>query len=93
MAIEVGVVSSIVNDPGTIFGSWDYVSHQVIASPFKAIDYMGKMDVFGYRYIKNYDTVSKYLLIEIKKDSATIEVIDQLMKYNDWINQEYANGD
>lgn len=93
MAIEAGVISDIVNDPGNIFGSWDYVSHQVIASPFKAIDYMDKMDVFGYRYIKNYDTVSKYLLIEIKKDGATIEVIDQLMKYVDWINQEYANGD
>lgn len=93
MAIEAGVISSIVNNPSNIFGSWDYVSHQVVASPFKAIDYMDKMDVFGYRYINNYDTVSKYLLIEIKKDSATIEVIDQLMKYVDWINQEYANGD
>ena len=33
------------------------------------------------------------MVIEIKKDSATNDVIDQIMKYVDWINQEYSHGD
>lgn len=93
MAIEAGIIGTISSGEESIFGNWDYISHQVIASPFKAIDYMDKMDVFGYRYIKGFDTISKYLLIEIKKDEAKIESIDQIMKYVDWINQEYAFGD
>ena len=93
MAIEAGIIDIITNKKDSIFGEWDYISHQVVASPFKAIDYMDKMDVFGYRYIKGYDTISKYLLIEIKKDKATEDSIDQIMKYVDWINQEYAYGD
>ena len=39
------------------------------------------MDIFGYRYIKGYDTISKYMVIEIKKDAAQRDVIDQIMKY------------
>lgn len=93
MALEAGVVYELSTNPNSIFGTWDYVSHQVIASPFKAIDYMDKMDVFGYRFIPNYDTISKYLIIEVKKGSATIEVVDQVMKYVDWVNQEYSNRD
>ena len=71
----------------------DNVSHQVVASPFKAIDYMDKMDVFGYRYIKGYKTRSKYLIVEIKKDAAKVDVVDQIMKYVDWVQAEYAFGD
>ncbi|MEK4306793.1 hypothetical protein [Oceanobacillus sp. FSL K6-0251] len=92
MAIEAAIVDYISrNDSNNIYGKWDYVSHQVIASPFKPIDYMDKMDVFGYRYIKGYNTISKYLIIEIKKDAANIEVVDQAMKYVDWIEQEYSH--
>ncbi|PEM24002.1 hypothetical protein [Bacillus wiedmannii] len=93
MAIEASIVDIIANNDTSIFGKWDYVSHQVIASPFKPIDYMDKMDVFGYKFISGYDAVSRYLLIEIKKDKADYEAIDQVMKYVDWINQEYAYGD
>ncbi|MFJ8257288.1 hypothetical protein ACIQ4Z_08345 [Peribacillus asahii] len=93
MAVEAHIVDTISRNSKSIFGSWDYVSHQVIASPFKPIDYMDKMDVFGYRFIPGFDTISKYLLIEIKKDSATKDAIDQIMKYVDWINQEYTFGD
>ena len=77
----------------TPFGKWDYISHQVAASPFKPIEYMDKMDIFGYRYIEGFKTISKYLVIEIKKDTAKPDVIGQLMKYVDWISQEYAHGD
>ena len=93
MAIEAALCDMLGKDNNTLFGKWDYVSHQVAASPFKPIDYMDKMDVFGYRYIDGFKTISKYLVIEIKKDAATDDVIDQIMKYVDWINQEYAHGD
>lgn len=93
MAIECGIIEYLSNNSDTIFGHWDYVSHQVIASPFKPIDYMDKMDIFGYRYITGFETISKYLIIEIKKDIATIDSVDQVMKYVDWINQEYTYND
>lgn len=93
MALEAGVLDYISNQVTNIFGHWDYLSHQVIASPFKPIDYMDKMDVFGYRYIPGFETISKYLVIEIKKGAADIEVVNQVMKYVDWVNQEYSFGD
>lgn len=83
MAIEAYIVEYLSKYKDSIFGEWDYISHQVIASPFKAIDYMDKMDVYGYKYIKDYNVISKYLVIEIKKDKANIEVVDQTMKYVD----------
>ncbi|QDP99696.1 hypothetical protein FOH38_03515 [Lysinibacillus fusiformis] len=93
MAIEAGVIDYIVNNSKCIFGNWDYISHQVVASPFKPVFYVDKMDIFGYKYIPNFNTISKYLMIEIKKDIANEEVIHQAMKYVDWINQEYSFGD
>ncbi len=93
MAIEAALCDILGKENDTPFGKWDYVSHQVIASPFKAIDYMDKMDIFGYRYISGYRTISKYLVIEIKKNEAQVDAITQIMKYVDWINQEYTFGD
>lgn len=92
MAIEASLLDILSNSGTKIFGRWDYVSHQVVASPFKAIDYMDKMDIFGYRYIPGYDAISKYLCIEIKKDTAHSDVLYQIMKYVDWINTEYSHG-
>lgn len=93
MALEAEIIDYISSARGEIFGNWDYISHQVVASPFKPIDYMDKMDIFGYRRISGYETISKYLVIEIKKDDADISVLSQVMKYVDWINQEYSFGD
>jgi hypothetical protein len=93
MAIEAALCELLIRNNNTPFGRWDYISHQVVASPFKAIDYMDKMDIFGYRYIEGYPTRSKYLVTEIKKDTAGTEAIDQIMKYVDWIQEEYAYGD
>lgn len=93
MAIEAAVCEILCTENDTPFGKWDYISHQVVASPFKAIDYMDKMDIFGYRYIKEFSTISKYIVIEIKKDVVTSDVIEQIMKYVDWIQTEYAHGD
>lgn len=97
MALEAGLVHQLfVRDPETcaIFGEWDYLSHQVIASPFKPIDYMDKMDLFGYSYIPGFvPTKSRFLVGEIKKDPAVEEDIDQLLKYVDWVRDEYCYGD
>lgn len=93
MELEVGVLEYISKQKTNVFGNWDYLSHQVIASPFKPIDYMDKMDIFGYKCIPGFNTISKYLVIEVKRDTADINVINQVMKYVDWVNQEYSFGD
>lgn len=96
MALEAGLLHQLSNrDSATeaLFGKMDYLAHQVIASPFKPIDYMDKMDIFGYSYIKGFTTKSKFLVAELKKDCATEDDIDQLMKYVDWVKEEYSYGD
>jgi hypothetical protein len=97
MAIEAGILHQLkIKDKHTsqIFGNWDYLSHQVIASPFKPIDYMDKMDLFGYSYVPGFKpTKAKFLVGEIKKDGAQAEDVDQLLKYVDWVKDEYCFGD
>lgn len=92
MAIEASLCDILTHKDIEPFGHWDYISHQVIASPFKPIDYMDKMDVFGYRQIPGFSTISKYLIIEIKKDEAQVDTVGQLMKYVDFVTNEYAHG-
>lgn len=91
MSLEAAVMERLSTTD--IFGHWDYLSHQVVASPMKPVDYMDKMDIFGYRYIQGYKTISKYLVMELKKDKIGKEVVDQTMKYVDWVNKEYSFGD
>ncbi len=93
MALEVAVVHDLMNDAIPQLGHWDYVSHQVIASPFKPVDYMDRMDVFASRYIDGTKIPCKYLVAELKKDFAYTDTIDQILKYVDWIKNEYAYGD
>lgn len=93
MALEAAVVFDLCNGRVPGLGSWDYVSHQVIASPFKPIDYMDKIDVFAMRYLTGTNIPCKYLVTELKKDSADKATIDQVLKYVDWVCTEYAYGD
>jgi hypothetical protein len=97
MTIEASLIHQLTNleeNAVAVFGKWDYLSHQIIASPFKPIDYMDKMDIFGYKYIKNQKpTISNFLVIEIKKDKVGVQDVMQLMKYVDWIKNECAYGD
>ncbi len=97
MALEAGILHQLsTNEPSTCaaFDEWDYLSHQVIASPFKPIDYMDRMDLFGYSYIPGFKpTKSRFLVGEVKKDAAKPEDVDQLLKYVDWVRDEYCFGD
>lgn len=95
--IEATLVSQIAHkEEGTVdlFGSWDYVSRQVPASPPKSPEYIDRMDIFGLSYIPDHKpTVSKYFVAELKADWVTLDDLLQLMKYVDWIRDEYASGD
>lgn len=94
MALEAAVVYDLSKDRlQKLLGHWDYISHQVIASPFKPVDYMDKIDVFASRYLPQTEIPCKYLTIELKKDLAGKDTIDQVLKYVDWVCNEYAYGD
>lgn len=97
MLLEVGLLYQLSRfDPKTVraFGHWDYLSHQVVASPSKPIDYMDRMDVFGYRHIEGYEPIiERYLMAELKKGEAQGSDVPQVMKYVDWVRSEYAHGD
>lgn len=93
MALEAAVVFDLCHNRIHELGIWDYVSHQVIASPFKPIDYMDKIDVLAMRYLPNSKIPCKYLVAELKKDVADNATIDQVIKYVDWVCSEYAYGD
>lgn len=94
MALEAATIEAIARDRlQSILGHWDYISHQVTASPFKPVDYMDKIDVFASRYLPGTKIVCKYLVAELKKDKADSSTVDQILKYVDWVCAEYAYGD
>ena len=96
MLLEAGLVNRIVRE-GFEGQRYDYVTHQVIASPFKPLAYIDKMDIFAYKYLEKYPDshkpIEKYMVIEVKKGKANSELLLQLMRYVDWISKEYAAGD
>ena len=92
MALESAIILELANNRDSVFGNWDYISHQVEASPFKPIDYMDKIDIFGYKFLSNTKIISKFLIIENKNEEATIEVAEQISKYVDWVVKTYAYG-
>jgi len=92
MAIEASLIDTLIRGGCSDLGKWDEVSHQVIASPFKPIDYMDKIDVLATKYIKGSDVVGKYLVAELKKGKADNKTVTQLMEYVDWICETRAYG-
>lgn len=96
MLVEAAVIEEL-KKPNGAFGEWDYVSHQVIASPFKPISYIDKIDVFAYRLLQRYPgevkPIERYLIIELKKGIANHDTVLQAMRYVDWVCKEYAAGD
>ena len=97
MLLEVGLLYQLsTHDTETeaVFGKWDYLSHQVAASPMKPVQWVDRIDVFALRYIiGNAPIVECYGIVELKKDTVTGDDIQQVMKYVDWVNQEYGTGD
>lgn len=81
-----------------LFGAWDYVANQVYASPHKPVMYMDRIDLFGYttrRLSRNFPpTIMRYKAVELKKDLiGDINVINQMLKYVDWLAHTRAGGD
>lgn len=97
MLIEAALLQLLSKGKSAIIGNWDYLTHQVIASPFKPLKYIDKMDIFGYRYSTHYSDspklISKYLLVELKRDKINEAALEQTMQYVDWVCSEYASGD
>lgn len=96
--LEVALLDQLGNrkDPKTVevFGEWDFISHQVAASPAKSIQYMDRMDIFGYRWLEPTDKIiGKYYVAELKRGRVCGEDLQQVMKYVDWLRAERANGD
>ena len=97
MLLEVGLLYQLVNHDElteAVFGTWDYLSHQVAASPMKPVQWIDRIDVFAFRYINGHaPIVESYGIVELKKDTVTGYDIQQVMKYVDWVNREYGTGD
>lgn len=96
MAVEAAVVNDLVAGRNVdVFGEWDFVTHQVVASPLKPVDYMDRIDVLAIRYIKEVQEKipCKYLVAEIKNECVKADVLVQLMEYVDWTCSEYTYGD
>lgn len=115
MAIEAALIDYLNQGKSEELGRFDYVAHQVSASPAKPVEYMEWMDVFGYkasqslleRSIPIMFAIDQYFVFEIKRDCLKLghqgtretkliqerkSVANQLMKYVDWIANNYANG-
>lgn len=97
MFLESALLQELSTGHTGVMGHWDYLTHQLIASPFKPLKYIDKIDVFGYRFSEHYQRVpkliTKYLLVELKKDLINRAAVEQTMQYVDWVCQEYASGD
>jgi hypothetical protein len=81
-----------------IFGNWDFVTNQYPASPQKPVQWMDKIDIFGYvaKTItpEAEPTVVRYKIVEIKKGKVkSSDEVNQLIKYVDWVAHTRAGGD
>lgn len=79
--IEAALIEHLTKgSESSLWGHWDYICHQVSASPAKPVEYMEHMDVFGYRKSKEIDrmgipiqfAVEKYFVVEIKRGSLCL---------------------
>ena len=97
MLIEAFFLQKAVQGAIPFMDRWDHLTHQLIASPFKPLKYIDKIDIFGYRFSQQYPDdpklITKFLIIELKKDKINKSTLEQLMQYVDWICDEYASGD
>lgn len=86
MFIESAVLQAISRDMCSTLGHWDYVTHQLIASPFKPLSYIDKIDIYGYRYSQHYqdapNLVVKYLIVELKKGKINTAALKRIRRIN-----------
>lgn len=54
MLVEAFFLQKVAKGKIPFMGSWDHLTHQLIASPFKPLKYIDKIDVFGYRFSEHY---------------------------------------
>ena len=96
MLIEAFFLQNVVKGKIPFMGKWNHLTHQLIASPFKPLKYIDKIDIFGYRFSEYYPDqpkpITKYLIIEVKKEKVNKSTLEQLMQYVDWVCNEYASG-
>ena len=97
MFIEASLLQALSRNKESVLGHWDYLTQQLIASPFKPLAYIDKIDIYGYKFSVDYPgepkLITKYLVIEIKKDKINKAAVEQAMQYVDWVCREYASGD
>lgn len=97
MFIEASLLQAIQYEHCPVLGHWDYLSHQLIASPFKPLSYIDKIDIYGYKNSQHYQgnpkLITKYLIVELKLGTINASALEQTMQYVDWICSEYASGD
>jgi RecB family endonuclease NucS len=55
---------------------------------------MDKIDVFGAAFVRGHaPSLARLLVLEIKKGKAGRAFVEQVMKYVDWVKEEYAHSD
>jgi len=78
--VEAALVEWLSTKKDTFFDRWDYVCHQVAASPAKPVEYMEWIDVFGYKKcdsLTGFDipiqfAIDKYFVVEIKRGKLSL---------------------
>ena len=98
MLVEATLMKQIAErEPDTVgvLSDWHHVSRQVPASPHKPSVWMDQMDLFGYSYLLGYEgrVIGRYFVGEVKKDAAQPDEVEQLMRYVDWVKDQYADND
>lgn len=95
-ALEASVLMDLATPNSSsmkAFGKWDWLYRQVPASPPKPSKYASRMDILCSRaYSDAHRFPASYLVIELKKGSAELRDVDQVMRYVDWIAREYCGG-
>ena len=102
-ALQVWLVGSLAIKAPSVtatFGEWDYICNLYPASPVKPRDYMDEMDIFGYSLAPALNSIPPYVqtlkVIEVKSEEQAYtpsNVVDQVMKYVDWISTTRSGGD
>lgn len=73
-------------------GPWDSALRQVTASPPKPVSYIDRIDLLARRFEASGRFVREHAVVEVKKGRATTKDAEQLMRYVDWVVDQYHHG-